>query len=430
MKKRISMLLAAAMMLTLVSCGGGNGTPSTGSQNNAGNQNNTSADQSNAGGDAAVDWHIGIITGTVSQSEDDLRGAEAIQAKYGEDKVILATYPDNFSEEMETVIQTIVNMSDDPLMKAIIVNQSVPGTAEAFKQIKERRPDILCIAGEAHEDLPVVGASADLVCNNDFVSRGYLIIKTAHDLGCDTFVHISFPRHMSYETMSRRVAVMQEACKEFGMEFVLETAPDPSTDVGIPGAQAYVLEKAPEWIQKYGQNSAYFCTNDAHTAPLLQRLMEYGGCFVEADLPSPLMGYPGALGDLDLTAEAGDFQKILAKVEAAVCATETKDGVSGADRFGTWAYSYGYCLSAGLAEHAINVIEGRSEIADMDAVSAALQEFSPDAAWNGSGYTNADTGVKEDNVFLIYQDTYIMGEPGKFMGVTDVEVPEKYYTVK
>ena len=136
--------------------------------------------------------------------------------------------------------------------------QSVPGTAEAFRQIKERRPDILCIAGEAHEDLPVVGATADLVCNNDFVSRGYLIIKTAHDLGCDTFVHISFPRHMSYETMSRRVAVMTEACKEFGMTFVQETAPDPTTDVGITGAQAYVLEKAPEWIQKYGQNSAYY----------------------------------------------------------------------------------------------------------------------------------------------------------------------------
>ena len=427
MKKRISMLLAAAMMLTLVSCGGKPSTPSTsGSQSNPGSQSNTSANQSNAGGDAAADWHIGIITGTVSQSEDDLRGAEAIQAKYGKDKVILATYPDNFTEETETTIQSIVNMSDDPLMKAVIVNQSVPGTAEAFRQIKERRPDILCIAGEAHEDLPVVGATADLVCNNDFVSRGYLIIKTAHDLGCDTFVHISFPRHMSYETMSRRVAVMREACKEFGMTFVEETAPDPTTDVGVTGAQAYVLEKAPEWIQRYGQNSAYFCTNDAHTAPLLQRLLELGGYFIEADLPSPLMGYPNALGDLDLTAEAGDFDAILAKVEKAVV------DAGGEGRFGTWAYSYGYCLSAGLAQHAINVIEseGEVDIADMDAVAEALQEYSPRAAWNGSGYTNADTGVKEDNVFLIYQDTYIMGNPGKFMGATDVEVPEKYYTVK
>ena len=147
--------------------------------------------------DGADDVHIGIITGSVSQSEDDRRGAEAFQAMYGEDMVKLAIYPDNFTEELETTIQTIVNMSDDPQMKAIIVNQAVPGTTEAFRQIKERRPDILCIAGESHEDLPEIGSAADLVCNNDFVARGYLMIRTAHEMGCNTFVHISFPRHMS-----------------------------------------------------------------------------------------------------------------------------------------------------------------------------------------------------------------------------------------
>ncbi len=367
--------------------------------------------------------HIGIVTGSVSQSEDDRRGAEAAQAKFGEDVVTLAIYPDNFTEELETTIQTIVNLSDDPQMKAIIVNQAVPGTTEAFRQIKERRPDIICIAGESHEDLPEIGSAADLVCNNDFVARGYLMIKTAHDLGCDTFVHISFPRHMSYENMSRRVAVMKAACEEFGMTFVLETAPDPTSDVGVAGAQAYILEKAPEWIEKYGQNSAYFCTNDAHTEPLLKQLLEYGGYFIEADLPSPLMGYPGALG-IDLTEEAGDFEKILAKVEDAVCEK------GGAGRFGTWAYSYGYTLSAGLAEHAMNVINGDSELDDIDDIAAAFAVYTGEAEWNGSNYTNADTGVKLDNVFLVYQDTYIMGDPGKFMGTTSVEVPEKYFTVK
>ena len=118
---------------------------------------------------AEGEYHIGIITGSVSQSEDDRRGAEAFQAMYGEDMVKLAIYPDNFTEELETTIQTIVNLSDDPLMKAIVVNQAVPGTTEAFRQIKERRPDIICIAGESHEDLPEIGSAADLVCNNDLL---------------------------------------------------------------------------------------------------------------------------------------------------------------------------------------------------------------------------------------------------------------------
>ena len=400
MKKVVSLLLALIMALSLVACGEKKGETD----------------------DNTVPYKIGIVTGSVSQSEDDRRGAEAFQKEYGEDMVQLAIYPDNFTEETETTIQSIVNLSADPLMKAIIVNQAVPGTTEAFRKIKETRPDIICIAGEAHEDLPEIGSAADLVTNNDFVSRGYLIIRTAHELGCDTFVHISFPRHMSYETMSRRVAIMKAACEEFGMKFVLETAPDPTSDVGVSGAQAYILEQVPAWVEKYGQKAAYFCTNDAHTEPLLKRLLECGGYFIEADLPSPLMGYPGALG-LDLTEEAGDFEKILTKVESAIVEK------GGADHFGTWAYSYGYTLSAGLALHAKNVLDGKSELKDMDDVAAALQVYSPKAAWNGASYTNATTGAKSENVFLIYQDTYIMGDPGHFMGNADVEIPEKYFTV-
>ena len=402
MKKVVSLLLALIMAFSLVACGEKKGET----------DDNTDT----------VPYKIGIVTGSVSQSEDDRRGAEAFQKEYGVDMVQLAIYPDNFTEETETTIQSIVNLSADPLMKAIIVNQAVPGTTEAFRKIKETRPDIICIAGESHEDLPEIGSAADLVTNNDFVSRGYLIIRTAHELGCDTFVHISFPRHMSYETMSRRVAIMKAACEEFGMKFVLETAPDPTSDVGVSGAQAYILEQVPAWVEKYGQNAAYFCTNDAHTEPLLKRLLECGGYFIEADLPSPLMGYPGALG-LDLTEEAGDFEKILTKVESAIVEK------GGADHFGTWAYSYGYTPSAGLALHAKNVLDGKSELKDMDDVAAALQVYSPKAAWNGASYTNATTGAKSENVFLIYQDTYIMGDPGHFMGNATVEIPEKYFTI-
>ena len=400
MKKVVSLLLALIMALSLVACGEKKGETD----------------------DNTVPYKIGIVTGSVSQSEDDRRGAEAFQKDYGEENVTLVTYPDNFTEELETTIQTIVNLADDADMKAIIVNQAVPGTTEAFRKIKESRPDIICIAGEAHEDLPEIGSAADLVTNNDFVSRGYLIIRTAHELGCDTFVHISFPRHMSYETMSRRVAIMKAACEEFGMKFVLETAPDPTSDVGVSGAQAYILEQVPAWVEKYGQKAAYFCTNDAHTEPLLKQLIEYGGYFIEADLPSPLMGYPGALG-IDLTEEAGDFEKILTKVESAI------NEKGGAGRFGTWAYSYGYTTTAGLAQHALNVINGESELCDIDDIAKAYHEFSPKAAWNGASYTNATTGAKSENVFLIYQDTYIMGDPGHFMGNATVEIPEKYFTI-
>ena len=443
-KKFVSVALVIIIGAWLVACGSspspaGAGDPAGGAAGSTaeeagaeagtdGNQGDAAADTAgsgaeDAGADDGDDFRIGIVTGSYAQSEDDRRGAEAFQEKYGEDNVTLAIYPDNFTEEEETTIQIMVNLADDPKIKAIIVNQAVDGTTEAFRRIKEIRPDIICIAGEAYEDFADIGETADLVVNSDFVARGYLMIRSAHELGCDTFVHISFPRHLSYETVARQVAIMQAACEEFGMQFAMEEAPDPTTEVGVPGAQQFITEHVPEWVDKYGENTAFFCTNDAHTEPLIRGLMEHGGYFIEADLPSPLMGYPGAL-DLDLNSESGDFEKITERIEDAIV-----DG-GGAGRFGTWTYSYGYTVSAGLAEHARRVILGESELTNINDLAEAYGVFSPGAEWNGSNYTDAATGTRSDNTFLIYQDTYIFGDPGHYMGSTQVEVPEEYFTIQ
>ena len=405
MKKILALLLALLMVFSLTACAGGS--------------DDSAASGDDAGADEAASYKIAIITGTVSQSEDDRRGAEAIQAKYGEDKVLLATYPDNFTEEYDTTVQTIVNFADNKDVKAIVVNQAVPGTTEAFQKVKELRPDIICLAGEAHEDLPVIGAVADVVVNNNFIDRGYLMVHTAHELGCDTFVHVSFPRHLSYETMSRRIAIMEAACEELGMKFVSETAPDP-TDTsagGMDGAVAFMKEHTPEWIEKYGQNAAFFCTNDGETAPMLEALIENGGYFIEADLPSPLMGYPEALGGLDTTAEAGDFDAITKKVEDALIAK----GAAG--RFGTWTVSWGYTLSSGLGEYAVALCEGKAELQNADDIAAAFK-LASGKDWAGSDYKTID-GVKLDAVKLMYADTYVFGKG--YMKATEVEVPEKYY---
>lgn len=365
-------------------------------------------------GAGAEAYRIGIVTESAEQSSDDRLGAEAFLAKYGEDRVTLAQLPVNFTEERETVIQTITALADDPLIRAVVVNQAVPGTAEAFERIHQARPEVLCLAGEPHENLSVISSAASLVCAADFVSRGYLMVRTAHELGCDNFVHISFPRHMQGGSASRRVAIMQQACLDMGMRFYYETAPDP-LEVGKEAAQAYIWNEVPEWIADYGVKTAFFCTNDAHTEPLIEQLLTLGGYFVEADLPSPLLGYPGALG-LELT--AGD--NALEAVEAAI----VKQG--GVGRFGTWKYSYGATLSAGMAQHAMNVIDGVSQLKSMEDVAKALADFSPEADWNGAVYTDAQTGESISNLMLVYQDTYIMGDPGSYMKSTDVAIPEKY----
>lgn len=370
-------------------------------------------------------YHIGIVTGTVSQSEDDLRGAEELIARYGkasEGGVIQhVTYPDDFMSQQETTISQIVALADDPLMKAIIVNQGVPGTSEAFKRVKEKRPDIICFAGEPHEDPLVIQSAADMAVSADFMSRGYTIPYVAKELGAKTFIHISFPRHMSYESLGLRRKIMEAACNDLGLQFVFESAPDPTSDIGVAGAQQFILEKVPQWIEKYGKETAFFCTNDAHTEPLLKQLAIYGGMFVEADLPSPLMGYPGAFG-IDLSAEAGNFPAILKKVESTVVEK------AGANRFGTWAYSYGFTVSAGLGEYAKRILDGTAELGNRADLFKALGEFTPGASWNGNYYIDANTGVRAKNQLLIYMDTYVLGTG--YIHTTELEIPEKYFDIK
>ena len=370
-------------------------------------------------------FHIGIVTGTVSQSEDDLRGAELMIARYGDTAkggmITHLTYPDNFTSEAETTISQIAGLADDPLMKVIVVNQAIPGTTEGFRKVREKRPDILLFAGQPHEDPAIITAASDLAIMVDNISRGYLIPLGAKKLGSKTFVHVSFPRHMSMEVLGRRRVIMEEACKDLGIKFVFETAPDPTGDVGVAGAQQYILESMPTWIEKYGKDASFFATNDAHVEPMLRQIVKSGGIFVEASLPSPVMGYPGALG-IDLSKESGNWPAILKKVEDVIVAQ------GGAERLGTWAYSYGYTNSAALAEFGKRIVEGNAKVDSMKDLIACYNEFTPGAGWNASYYTDAGTGVRNRKMVMVYQDTYIFGKG--YLGLTGEEVPEKYYGIK
>ncbi len=385
------------------------------------------AETKDAGKEVVPDskYHIGIVTGTLFQLEDDLRGAEELIRRYGsvDDGGIIKhiMYPDDFISQQDITVERILSLAEDPLMKAVIVNQGVPGTAEAFMQIKKIRPDILCFVAEAHEDPLIIESAADMVVNADFISRGYTIVWAAKEMGAKNFIHISFPRHMEYATLGLRRQIMEEACNDLGLRFIYKTAPDPTGETGIAGAQEFILKNVPVWIQEYGADTAFFCTNDAHTEPLLKQLAEYGGIFVEADLPSPLMGYPGAF-NIDVSETTDDFGIVLQKVEQAVTAK------GGAGRFGTWAYSYGFTVSAGLGEYAKRILDGTAVAGSISDLCAALNEFTPGAQWNGSNYIDAETGIRAKNHALIYMDTYILGEG--FLHTTDLKIPEKYYNMR
>ena len=108
MKKVVCLLLALVMLLGLVACAS-NTAPATEKTESTTTEETKTEEAAPAEETASTEEtgnvHIGIVTGSVSQSEDDRRGAAAFQQLYGEGNVTLVTYPDNFTEELETTIQ-------------------------------------------------------------------------------------------------------------------------------------------------------------------------------------------------------------------------------------------------------------------------------------------------------------------------------------
>ncbi|MDR1613001.1 MAG: DUF3798 domain-containing protein [Planctomycetota bacterium] len=365
-----------------------------------------------------------MVTGDVTQGADDYLGAKEMLRLYGDaldgGMIRHAIYPDNFMDDARRTVQVIADLADDPLMRVIVVNQAVPGTGEGLRRVKEKNPDIVCLAGEAHEEIDELTSGADLVVNSDFIARGYLIPYLAKKLGAKTLVHISFPRHMSYRHLARRWSIMRRACGDLGIAFASEEAPDPTGGAGIDGARRFILENFPAWVEKYGADTAFFCTNDAHTEPILKQVAASGSYFIEADIPSPILGYPQAFG-IDIDYESGNWQAILRKVEEAV------EKVGGNDRMGTWAYPLGVIQTAGMAEFGRLIALKRTEISDMQTLLECFGKFSPGATWNGSYYMDDLTAKPLKNYFLVYQDTYIFGKG--YMGMTDVEIPVKYLLI-
>ena len=116
MKRRLSVLLVAVMLLTMIctACGS-NETKGTEEKK----EETTTAEGETKEEDE--EYHIAVVTPTLSVSEDEFRAGEQLMEEYP-DVVTHLVLPEKFDTEIEGCISTIVSAADDPLMKAVIVS--------------------------------------------------------------------------------------------------------------------------------------------------------------------------------------------------------------------------------------------------------------------------------------------------------------------
>lgn len=316
---------------------------------------------------ASLPFKIGLITGTVSQGEEEYRAGEKMVARYP-GSVLHVTYPDNFMQEQETVIAQITRFALDPEVKAIVVCQAVPGTTAAFNTIREMREDIVLIMGLPHEDPDMIAGVVDLAMETDQLRRGNNIAQIAYDMGAKKILHYSFPRHMSMELLARRYDNMKQEAEKLGIEVIDVTAPDPMGDAGIPGTQQFILEDIPRQAAIHGTDIAFFGTNCAMMEPAIRASLDTGIIFPEQCCPSPAHGYPGALGIEIPPEKAGDIDYLLAQISEKVA----ERGRTG--RLATWVAPINMVFVEAGVEIAIKHIQEGLDLGDQDAVEQAVYE--------------------------------------------------------
>ncbi len=370
MKKILIFLLVGVLVLTSVGC---SNTPASNDAEDTGDttSEDVSEDTSEDTSPVAEDYKVGIVTGTVSQGEEEFRAAEKMIEKYG-DMIEHVTYPDKFAQEQETTISQIASLAADPAVKSIVIVQAVPGTAAAIDKVRESREDMLFVVGVPHEDPDLIAERADIALELNQIQRGTDIIKTAKDMGAETFVHYSFPRHMSYELLAARRDVLKEQAEENGLTFVEVDAPDPTSDAGVSGAQQFILEDVPRQVETYGKNTAFFSTNCSMMEPIIKQSLEYGAIFPEQCCPSPYHAYPGALG-IEIPADkAGDLDFLSAQISEKIA---EKDGTG---RFGTWTKPANVAIIEAGVEYSRDFIEGNIERLDVDAMLGYMKDVTND----------------------------------------------------
>jgi len=350
-------------------------------------------------GEASADgenFKIGLLVATVSQNEEEYRKAEEVQRKYGKDRVVIQTYPDNNMKEQETTIANTLALAADPDIKAIVFVQAVNGISAAIDKVREKRDDMLFVAGTPGEDPSMIASKADVVLQSNEIDMGVGMAEQAKAMGAKTFIHYSFPRHMSMEMLVYRRDVIRKKCEELGIEFHDATAPDPQSDAGISGTQQFMLEDIPRMVQQYGKDTAFYATNCSMQEPLIKSTIDNGAIYVMPCCPSPYHGFPGALGISIPDDKKGDVDYVCEEIEKKV----SEKGESG--RISTWKYPMNQMFIECGAEYAFDWASGKTNgKQDFEHMRDILSAYQGIDEASLTVYDNPKTGIRLENFWTV-----------------------------
>lgn len=403
-KKVLCTLMAAAMTVSALSgcSGAASGTPAETAAESPAETAAESGEEAqqpsaqNTEAETSEPYKIGIVTPTLTVSEDEFRGAAEMVQKYP-DLVVHKTLPENFATDKEGCISVVTSLADDPQMKYILFDNGMEGIIPAFQTIREKRPDIVTIVS-SNDDPKLLNEYVDIAITTDWIRRGVTIPTKAHEMGAKTFIHYSFPTHMASESKSQRRDVMKQTCEELGMEWVEITTPDPQTGNGTSAMLQFLREDVPRQIEKYGPDTNIFGTNCPMYDVILDEAFKSKFIVAEQCCPTPTQAYPTVL-NLEITEEdLGDYSKI----NSMITEKAAEAGMTG--RLSGWAMPSSVYIPQLQVELAKYMHDNKLQPEDVLSVEF-LNDFSKDHMPAAADFQIAGEGL-DHYYMLILNDIY------------------------
>ena len=342
---------------------------------------------------------LAVITVVESINKEDFHSAGLLIKKYGPDKVIHSTWPENFMAEQDRMSAIVAAIAADMEVKVLIVNQALPGTNAAVNLLKKNRDDIFVIYFTVQESYTEAAACANLIFMYNNLGMAPEMVKQAKKHGAKAFVHYSFPRHLSLPMSSTRCRLIKENCAAEGIQFISAITPDPADENGIFAARQFILEDVPKMVARYGEDTAFFCTNCHMQIPLIKAIVDCRAIYPQPCCPSPYHGFPEALG-IETGEGLGDLSHIINEISNIVAERNMSD------RLSTWPLSGSMMYTSAAAEYAIKRINGevsRNHIDDR-ILEDCMKSYIKEVVGEGVEVTMtsySESGISYDNFKLI-----------------------------
>ncbi len=373
MKRVLSLLLVAALMICMFGCGG-----------KEENKENVPTEK--------IEGKVALIIGSQESDEETFSKAVEFSKQYGNDVMIIGYDPYSYGQN-DTVEKVSASIADDTEVKAMIFSNGVDGTEEAVKKVREKRSDMFIMVCNPVEGVDSLSQYADVVVSIDFTEFGKALVDTSKKMGAENFVFYSFDRHLKYPAIRQLRTAVETACAEKEMTFKLATSVDAyERSRDIDTAKLYIREDATRKEKKFGTDTVLFTTDNLVQNVVAEETIKHSFMMVSSFLPSPV-AIAEAFG-ISLLEKPTDSAYVMENLRTAV----GEKGMSG--RIATWGCSVPVLMLEACFNYALDVIENKAEGATVDSMTELLNTYSYGAEIK---VTEADSGA-----FLISSDFIVL----------------------